>query len=246
MRDCTPDGRAVVFHFKIKSHPASGGICITSSLVFANLVDLINHYTSHTDGLCCRLTQPYPRPPPFLSDLSRRTKDDWEIPRSALVLQERLGAGQFGEVWRGEWKGTTPVAIKTLKEGTMTKEDFLKEARIMKTLSHPHLVRLFAVVTTEPIYIVTELMSNGSLLAYLRSDVNKNLGLKELVDFMGQVSKIQEATTPEILNGSLQIVYLRLLVGWPIWRRKDWFTVIWQLAMSLSATITSSKSQISA
>lgn len=69
----------------------------------------------------------------------------------------------------------------------MTKEDFLKEARIMKTFNHPHIVRLFAVVTTEPIYIVTELMPNGSLLAFLRSDVDKTLGLKDLVDFMSQV-----------------------------------------------------------
>ncbi|KAL5970657.1 Tyrosine-protein kinase fynb, partial [Taenia solium] len=198
VRDYDPNVGAVVCHFKIKHHPPSGGICITSTLVFPNLVDLINHYTSHADGLCCRLTQPYPRPPPFLSDLSRRTKDDWEIPRSSLVLQERLGAGQFGEVWRGEWKGTTPVAIKTLKEGTMTKEDFLKEARIMKTLSHPHLVRLFAVVTTEPIYIVTELMPNGSLLAFLRSDVDKTLGLKDLVDFMSQVGLHRVSAFPSL------------------------------------------------
>ncbi len=80
------------------------------------------------------------------------------------------------------------MAIKTLKPGTMTKEEFLKEARIMKTLSHAHLVRLFAVVTTEPIYIVTELMSNGSLLHFLRSDEGKILELKILVDFMAQVS----------------------------------------------------------
>lgn len=95
---------------------------------------------------------------------------------------------------QGEWKGTTPVAIKTLKEGTMTKEDFLKEARIMKTFNHPHIVRLFAVVTTEPIYIVTELMPNGSLLAFLRSDVDKTLGLKDLVDFMSQVGLYQVPT----------------------------------------------------
>lgn len=87
----------------------------------------------------------------------------------------------------GEWNGTTPVAIKTLKPDTMTKEEFLKEARIMKGLCHPHMVRLFAVVTTEPIYIVTELMSNGSLLHYLRSDEGKSLELKHLVDIMAQV-----------------------------------------------------------
>lgn len=187
IRDAEASGVAKVCHFKIKHDPPSGGICITSSLVFPNLVSLINHYTSHTDGLCCRLSQPYPRPPPFLSDLSRRTKDHWEIERSSLVLLERLGAGQFGEVWRGEYEGWRPVAIKTLKEGTMSKEDFLKEARIMKTLRHKHLVQLFAVVTSEPIYIITELMSKGSLLEYLRSDTVRSIGLKELVDFMGQV-----------------------------------------------------------
>ncbi|VDN16501.1 unnamed protein product [Dibothriocephalus latus] len=102
-------------------------------------------------------------------------------------MQEKLGNGQFGEVWKGEWNGTTPVAVKTMRPGTMSKEEFLKEARIMKTLNHPRLVRLYAVVTTEPIFIVTELMSNGSLLQYLRSDAGKALDLKQQVDIMAQV-----------------------------------------------------------
>jgi len=38
---------------------------------------------------------------------------------------------------------------------------FLAEANLMKTLQHPRLVRLFAVVTQEPIYIITEYMENG-------------------------------------------------------------------------------------
>ena len=46
----------------------------------------------------------------------------------------------------GLWNGTTEVAIKTLKTGTMTPEDFLAEAKIMKKLRHEKLVNLFAVV----------------------------------------------------------------------------------------------------
>lgn len=53
------------------------------------------------------------------------------------------------------------VAIKNLKMGTMTMEAFLAEANMMKNLQHRCLVRLFAVVTQEPIYIVTEYMENG-------------------------------------------------------------------------------------
>ncbi len=36
----------------------------------------------------------------------------------------------------------------------------------MKTLQHPRLVRLFAVVTQEPIYIITEYMENGETLTH--------------------------------------------------------------------------------
>lgn len=51
----------------------------------------------------------------------------------------------------------------------MDAKEFLQEAQIMKKLRHPKLVQLYAVCTlTEPIYIVTELMCNGSLLDYLK------------------------------------------------------------------------------
>lgn len=59
----------------------------------------------------------------------------------------------------------------------------------MKRLHHPRLVRLYAVVTTEPIYIVTELMPNGSLLHYLRDGAGQDLDLRPLVDMMAQVRR---------------------------------------------------------
>lgn len=43
----------------------------------------------------------------------------------------------------------------------MSVEAFMAEANMMKNLQHMRLVRLFAVVTQEPIYIVTEYMENG-------------------------------------------------------------------------------------
>lgn len=51
----------------------------------------------------------------------------------------------------------------------MNPGDFLAEATMMKKLRHPNLIQLYAVCTIEePIYIVTELMKNGSLLDYLQ------------------------------------------------------------------------------
>lgn len=65
----------------------------------------------------------------------------------------------------GTWNGNTKVAIKTLKPGTMSPESFLEEAQIMKKLKHDKLVQLYAVVSEEPIYIVTEYMSKGKARA---------------------------------------------------------------------------------
>lgn len=42
-----------------------------------------------------------------------------------------LGQGQYGEVYRGLWKGEKEVAVKTLKSEASSVE-FLEEAQIMK------------------------------------------------------------------------------------------------------------------
>lgn len=121
--------------------------------------------------------------------LSHDTADRWEIDRKDLTFKARLGAGNFGEVWEGLWNKTTKVAIKTLKEGTMLPVKFLEEAEIMKKLIHPKLVQLYAVCSREePIYIVTELMENGSLLEYLRGPNGKKMKMPKLIDLATQVS----------------------------------------------------------
>jgi hypothetical protein len=33
-------------------------------------------------------------------------------------------------VRRGKWKGTTDVAVKMMKEGTMSEDDFIDEAKV--------------------------------------------------------------------------------------------------------------------
>lgn len=51
----------------------------------------------------------------------------------------------------------------------MDPKDFLAEAQIMKKLRHSKLIQLYAVCTVEePIFIITELMKNGSLLEFLQ------------------------------------------------------------------------------
>nr|XP_043894132.1 proto-oncogene tyrosine-protein kinase Src isoform X1 [Solea senegalensis] len=141
--------------------------------------------SEHADGLCHSLTDICPVLKPQTQGLS---KDAWEIPRESLRLDVKLGQGCFGEVWMGTWNGTTRVAIKTLKPGTMSPEAFLQEAQVMKKLRHEKLVQLYAVVSEEPIYIVTEYMGQGSLLDSLKGDMGKMLRLPQLVDMAAQIA----------------------------------------------------------
>jgi len=80
-----------------------------------------------------------------------------------------------------------------MKPGTMSVEKFLEEAEVMKKLRHSRLVTLYAVCTQdEPIYIVTELMSGGSLLALLRRKVKnkQSIAIDVLIDMAAQVCYI--------------------------------------------------------
>lgn len=70
----------------------------------------------------------------------------------------------------------------------MDPKDFLAEAQIMKKLRNCKLIQLYAVCTVEePIYIVTELMKNGSLLDYLQGK-GKGLKLQQLIDMAAQIA----------------------------------------------------------
>nr|XP_055156111.1 tyrosine-protein kinase Blk [Nyctereutes procyonoides] len=183
VKDVTTQGE-MIKHYKIRSLD-EGGYYISPRITFPTLQALVQHYSQKGDGLCQRLTQPCVS----LAPQNPWAQDEWEIPRQSLKLVRKLGSGQFGEVWMGYYKNNVKVAIKTLKEGTMSPEAFLGEANLMKTLQHERLVRLYAVVTKEPIYIVTEYMARGCLLDFLKTDEGSRLSLPRLIDMSAQIAE---------------------------------------------------------
>ena len=104
-------------------------------------------------------------------------------------MKDKLKDWEFTEIWAGTWNGTTPVAVKTLKPGSMTLNDFLTEAHTMMKLLHEKLIKLYGVCTQEePFYIVTELMKHGNLLNYLTKGEGQNLKLPNMIDIGAQVA----------------------------------------------------------
>ena len=87
----------------------------------------------------------------------------------------------------GKFRGVVDVAVKTLKADSMSSEAFLEEAKMMHQLRHRKLVQLFG-VCIDPLYIITERMSKGSLLDYLRDDAGNTIKFPTLIDMATQVS----------------------------------------------------------
>jgi len=107
--------------------------------------------------------------------------DPWEFPRHHLKIYGILGEGCFGQVWKCEAlnidgnKGTTTVAVKTLKESASEKEkkDLIAELNVMKMLDpHPNVVRLLGCCTLgsekEPTFVIMEYVAKGKLQEFLR------------------------------------------------------------------------------
>jgi len=87
------------------------------------------------------------------------TKEDLIQPQE-IEIKELLGTGNFGSVYRGIWFGSQ-VALKMLKN---QQKSFLGEVMLLKSLTHPNVVRFLGVVQkNSEFYIVLEYMHKGSL-----------------------------------------------------------------------------------
>ncbi|KAH1003005.1 hypothetical protein HUJ05_010957 [Dendroctonus ponderosae] len=117
------------------------------------------------------------------------------IQESNITLSVKLGDGSFGVVKRGEWASpagkSIPVAVKVLKADTLNQpgvfEDFIKEVQAMHCLSHQNLVRLYGVVLSQPMMMVTELAQLGSLLDFLRKQC-QHTAVPMLCEYATQVA----------------------------------------------------------
>ncbi|KYQ99761.1 leucine-rich repeat-containing protein (LRR) [Tieghemostelium lacteum] len=112
---------------------------------------------------------------------------EWEVPLSDITLGVRIGRGGYGQVFRGNWRGTE-VAVKMLFNDNVNPKlisDLRKEVDLLCKLRHPNIV-LFMGACTEPESpcIVTEYLSKGSLANILLDEnVKMDWGLRLQIGF---------------------------------------------------------------
>eukprot|EP00035_Acanthoeca_spectabilis_P032332 m.18321 g.18321 ORF g.18321 m.18321 type:complete len:1119 (-) comp5301_c0_seq1:24-3380(-) len=136
--------------------------------------------------LVCRLSSccssPDVQPQITTSYLPEPNSCRW-IEAHEIDFDKMIAEGSFGVVWEGNWGGGLPVAIKVFKSGgvdadgdpldPLAESDFRQECAMLGKLSHPHVLKLLGYGTTTggQFFIVSELMTNGSLRKVLTSDL---------------------------------------------------------------------------
>ncbi|XP_077444869.1 mitogen-activated protein kinase kinase kinase 11 isoform X2 [Stigmatopora argus] len=85
-----------------------------------------------------------------------------------LSLQEVIGVGGFGKVYRGTWRGAL-VAVKAARQDpdediSVTAQNVRQEARLFAMLTHPNIIALKGVCLQEPnLCLIMEYASGGAL-----------------------------------------------------------------------------------
>ncbi|CAM4587159.1 unnamed protein product [Eretmochelys imbricata] len=165
------DSTPVIKHYHIKETDENPKrYYLAEKHVFDSIPELINYHQHNAAGLVTRLRYAvcsWREKAPITAGLSY---GKWVINPWELTFVQEIGSGQFGLVHLGYWLEQTKVAIKTIREGAMSEEDFIEEAQVMMKLSHPKLVQLYGVCMEQaPICLVFEFMEHGCLSDYLRN-----------------------------------------------------------------------------
>jgi len=113
----------------------------------------------------------------------------WKIPFQDLEFGERIGKGNFGEVYKGTYLGTD-VAIKRL---FFVDDDFMqkyieREMDTLTQLNHPNIVQLMGLcIGMDDLYIITEFVKGGNLHSKLE-DKSLDLPWKLRVSILRDVA----------------------------------------------------------
>lgn len=114
-----------------------------------------------------------------------------EIDFSELTLEEIIGVGGFGKVYRAVWRGSE-VAVKAARrdpdeDPEQTLESVRQEAKLFAMLNHPNIMALLGVCLLEPnLCLVMEYARGGALN---RALAGKRIPPCTLVDWAVQIAR---------------------------------------------------------
>ena len=105
------------------------------------------------------------------------TLKEWDIPYEQLVLEEPIGTGRFGTVYKGHWHVRVAIKMLHMDSDTDNKsqlEAFKQEVAMLKKTRHDNLILFMGACMKPPhLAIVTSYCGGQTLYAYVRSTKEK-------------------------------------------------------------------------
>ncbi|KAL3990832.1 Protein tyrosine kinase family protein [Acanthocheilonema viteae] len=159
----------IVRHIVVQQN-AHGKFLTDANASFDCVPDLIRFYLNYGEPILSTIPN---------AILKRAiTRAPWELRHETVIIGNKIGEGEFGEVFSGKYRLPTgrmiEVAIKAAKTAETTKEkikEMMKEARLMRNYEHPNVIRMYGVcVEHEPLLIVMELVDGGALDDFLKKN----------------------------------------------------------------------------
>lgn len=147
----------------------------------------------------------------------------FQIPYKELEIDVIVGAGQFGEVYRGVWHHTD-VAIKKLKVQSQggnadirLLKELIKEGEMLSQLRHPNIVLFMGIVMEPPNFcLVTEFVSRGNLFDVLHESGEKLDWTQKLTMLIGIASGMNylHRQNPPIIHRDLKSFNVLIAQNW--------------------------------
>ncbi|XP_051550662.1 megakaryocyte-associated tyrosine-protein kinase isoform X1 [Myxocyprinus asiaticus] len=153
-----------VIHYRVIFQDSK--LTIDNKEFFYNLIDMIEFYSKNKSAIATILQKPKMKEGTKSAE-TKLLKTGWLLDLTKLTLGEAIGEGEFGAVFEGEYAGQR-VAVKNIK-CDVTAQAFLEETSVMTNLHHKNLVQLLGVILHNGLYIITELMTKGNLVNFLRT-----------------------------------------------------------------------------
>lgn len=131
---------------------------------------------------------------------------DWNYTRRNLVRLEKIGEGNFGEVWRylldQQNGGKRFVAVKQVKNitypGDQGESELLAEMEVMKSVNdHPNVIKFLDCCRERgaPLLLIMEFAELGKLQAYLRSCRSSSRLKPEMLHYCSNI--IEDGCLPQ-------------------------------------------------
>ena len=97
------------------------------------------------------------------------TIKQYELPNERITVNEEIGEGFFGKVYKGEYRAensdkTMLVAIKMIKNETVDDQflyDFDREIKILSKLDHRNIIKFLGVVRLDANKLVFSMVSRA-------------------------------------------------------------------------------------